>query len=197
MAQTFEVDETQYAALAKLPEYKAVFDSVTAMMANPKARRKILEARKEFDPNAVIPELDAAAPVNEAVTKLTDEMAGLRKELAEEKTARSEAERIAKLNTQWEKGRAKLRDAGWEDEGINKIEELMEKEGIANHEAGAAYFEKLNPPPAPVSPTNARVTIFDAPSSDEAMKMLHEGNEEGFLNQTINKTLADIRSGKR
>lgn len=177
-----EVDENEYRALV---QNSGVIKAVEQMMANPAARKKLLEARKVADPTASIPEIDAAAPVEAAVSEVTKTVAELRAEMAADKTERENTRRLDALNSRWEKGRQTLRDEGYTEEGIAAIEKVMEAEGIANHVAGAAYYDKINPAPEPVTPTSTRFDIFAAPSKDESMKMLHDGDEDGFLNQTI------------
>lgn len=186
-----EMDETQYA------EVRSVYDMVQGMMKNPKSRKLVLQARKEADPDASIPEIDAVAPVRAEISSFQEELAATRKELAQDKADREEAKRLSGLTNQWDKGRSRLRADGYTDEGITAIEDLMEKEGIANHEAGAAYYDRLHPQPEPVAPSSGRHGFFDAPSKDDTMKMLYEGNDEGFLNTVIGETLSEMRSGGR
>ena len=94
-----ELDEAQYAELARVPEYRSVFEMISGIMKNPKARKKLLEARKEADPNAVIPELDAAAPLVAEISTVREELAATRKELADDKTARETAKKLANLES--------------------------------------------------------------------------------------------------
>lgn len=186
-----EIDENEY---RDLMQTKALKTTVEQMMANPAARRKLLEARKAVDPNASIPEIDAAAPVEAAVSEVKNEFAALRKELAEEKAAREQAEKLAALNGRWEKGRADLRAQGYTDEGIAEIEKVMEAEGIANHAAAAAYYDRLHPPAEPVVPTSTKFDIFQPPAKDDVMKLLHDGDDDGFLNTVIAEVRAEGKS---
>lgn len=183
-----EIDENEY---RDLMQTKALKTTVEQMMANPAARRKLLEARKAVDPNAAIPELDAAAPVEAAVTEVKTEFAALRKELAEEKAEREKEKNLNALNSRWEKGRADLRAQGYTDEGIAEIEKVMEAEGIANHAAAAAYYDRLHPPAEPVVPTSNKFDIFAAPKKDDVMKLLHDGDDDGFLNTVIAEVRAE------
>ena len=122
-----ELDETQYAELARLPEYKSVFETISGIMRNPKARKKLLEARKEADPSASIPEIDAAAPLIAEVSAMREDLAKTREELAKDKTERETAKALSNLESQFEKGRSALRAEGYTEEGISAIESLMEK----------------------------------------------------------------------
>ena len=65
----------------ELASYKQVATVVNGLMANPKTRRTLLQAQKELNPNLVIPELDATAPV-------LDELKSFRADLAADKAER-------------------------------------------------------------------------------------------------------------
>jgi len=187
-----EVDEQQLVAL------QGTAKTVQAMLNHPKARALLRQAEKEYNPNAVIPEIDAAAPVLAEVKKLNERLE------ANEKAQRERDEKAAdqaakdRLAKQWEKGRADLKSEGYTEEGISAIEKLMETEGIANHKAAAAYHDRLNPPPPPVEPVSTRFNPFIPANEDEGKltKMLMDGNDEGFLNVVIPKVLGESR-GRR
>lgn len=186
-----EIDESELAGLRNLQA------TVNKMLQNPKSRDKLLRAQKDLDPNISIPELDAKEPVMEEIKKLSDRFEAFATESAKEKTAREENERVSSLKNQWERGRASLRDAGYNDEGVKKIEELMEKEGIANHHAAAAYFDKLNPAPEVIKPMNNGFEIFSPTSRTSAdTKMLFE-NPDQWADKVIAETLAESRGGVR
>lgn len=188
-----EIDENELAG------YKALTARVQAWMGNPEARRKVLEATKLIDPNAVIPELDAAKPINDAMGKLSEDLAAFRKEVSEERTKREEHNKLLELNSKWESGRVKLRGEGYTEDGIKKIEELMEKEGIANHEAGAAYFDRINPPEQPIMPTDSGFDMLKEsfmPNGDanaEADRKALFENPDAWLNKAVTNTLRDVR----
>ncbi len=180
-----EIDESvlqQYASLAKFYE---------ASLANPETRQDVLKIQKKLNPKAVIPELDAQEPVNAA-------LAEIRKELAEDRAARAkekeEAEALAarkSLENKWMSGQAKARDLGYSDEGLKKLEEFMQENGVADHEIAMSHFEKINPRETPIaSNANPFSNIFspDMRKSDE-MKGLFENHGDGWLNQQINATL--------
>lgn len=196
MPQVYELDEAEFARYQALKQNAPVVAMVEQIMGNPNARKKLLEARKAVDPNAAIPELDAAKPIEEAVSGIREEFATIRKELADEKAEREKERSLATLNANWSKGQAKLRAAGYTEDGIKAIEKLMEEQGIANHEAAAAYYDRLNPPAEPVAPTSTRMDIFAAPAKDDVMKMLHEGDEDGFLNTQIAAIRAESRTAR-
>ena len=189
-----EVDENQLAAMQRVNGF------VQAGLNNPATRRKVLELQKELNPKAVIPELDAIQPVNEALTSVRDELALLRAERAKADEERKLAEAQSKARGEWNSGRKKLRQAGWNDEGVKVIEEFMEKRGIADHEVAAAAYEHMNPvPQAPSGSVGNRFDIFGAREGEgkNALKQLFEGKENDFLNMMIPKALAEVRGTNR
>ena len=99
---SYELDETQYAEYMALKNTAApVLGMVTAIMGNPKARKQLLQARKTVQPDASIPELDAAEPITEAVNEVKAEAQALRKEMAEDKAALEQAALRAKAESDW------------------------------------------------------------------------------------------------
>lgn len=187
---TIEIDENE------LAQYKALSGEITKAMANPEARRKVQEALKITDPNRVIPELDAAKPLQEALNKVDERISLLDKKLLEDAAAREAAEKVTALKAKWESGRAELRAEGYTEDGIKKIEELMEKEGIANHKAGAAYFDRLNPPEIPVAPQDSGFDMLTKPftqGEDEASRKALFENPDQWAAGEVANTLKDLR----
>lgn len=131
-----EVEEGDYAMAAAA---KAVLDRLGA---NPKTRRRLLEVVKEFNPDAAIPELDAAAPLE---AKIGEMEKALESKLSALENKLSEREATDSFTSSIEKERKKLRKAGWDDEAIGKIEKLMETEGFVNYAAAVALYEKSLP----------------------------------------------------
>lgn len=131
-----EVEEADYATAAAA---KAVLDRLGG---NPKTRRRLLEVVKEFNPDAAIPELDAAAPLEAKVSAVEK---ALEERFAKLEQQLSEREATDSFTSTIEKERKKLRKDGWDDEAIGKIEKLMEERGFVNYEAAAALYEKSLP----------------------------------------------------
>jgi len=131
-----EVEESDYHTAAAA---KAVLDRLGG---NPKTRRRLLEVVKEFNPDASIPELDAAAPLEAKVSAveqaLDERFSKLERQLADRDATESFSSSI-------QKERKKLRKDGWDDDAIGKIEKLMEEEGFVNYAAAAALYEKSLP----------------------------------------------------
>lgn len=207
---TREIDESEFLAS------QATIRAVNGMLANPASRKLLLQARKTADPNAVIPELDAAAPINSTLEEIraamaaekqaaAEERAAARKEREEEKAAAAaekqaaeQAKLVADFEANWVKQKASLRQEGWRDEGIAEIVAHAEKNGIADLEIAAAHWEKLHPPAEPVQPNSTGSWGFmdNIPDDDKFVKAMiaSKGEDEGALNAEINSALKDFRS---
>lgn len=195
MPKMVEVDETE------LLNSRGVVATVQAMMRNPESRRRVLEAQKIVNPDAVIPELDAAKPYVAELKTIGESVSALNKRLDDEAAAREAEKRTNAFASAWEEQKANLRAQGYSDEGIAKIEEHAKTEGIPSLRAAAADFDRLHPPAAPVSPGGYNTwDFFKAPADDDTdMKKLLEsrGEDEGLIRNMVDKTLVDIRGGAR
>lgn len=195
MPRLVEVDEEQLASDRKLRE------TITRIMANPEAAVLAEQAHKKVEPNARTPHLDqmkaAVAPIEE-----------LRKEFREyidtRKKADEEAEKQRKLDalsSQIDSNLAKLRNAGWTDEGIAEVRKIMETNGILDVDIAAAYFEKMHPPPVPMTPRGTGPWDFMAPSSeaDDNIKKLIEtkGDSEPLVDKMVRDVLNETRGARR
>jgi hypothetical protein len=205
-----EVDESEFLAS------KATIEAVNGMLSNRVAREMLLRARKIANPNAVIPEIDAAEPVNATLAEIkaaqeadrraaAEERAALKAEREAEKAEREaekEAERqsrfLADAQADFVRQKAALRAEGWRDEGIAEIVAHAEKNGIADLEIAAAHWEKLHPPAEPVQPNSTGSWGFmdNIPDDDKFVKAMiaSKGEDEGALNAEINASLRDFRA---
>lgn len=187
-----EIDETD------LVNYQQLAGAMQKMLANPEARRKLLEAQKKVNPDAVIPELDATKPLDEALSNIKKDVDETRKMLADDKADREKEKTLSALRSRWENGRLVARKSGYTAEGLESLEKFMEDKGIADHEIAMPAFEKLHPPEAPIADSGSNFDMLRAiPKSGDDMKMLFEGNDQEFLAKKIKETLTDIRSGSR
>lgn len=151
------------------------------LLKDSSTRKATLKAIKKVSPETAIPELDADDALDER-------FAAMQAELDKERKLREDAELDKRLASE----RGKLRSAGYTDEGITAVEDIMQKEHIASHEAAAALFEKRNPP-AQVKPSYTppgfTFTNKELPVSED---LLHSNPERwmeematGILNGTI------------
>lgn len=193
-----EIDEVQLQADTKLR------NTVDAMLKNPKARRKFLEGLKTVKPDENIPELEET-PTEKKLKELEDS-------LAAEKKAREEAEakaiadkRLSDLAGARATQESQLRADKWTDEGITKIKEFAEKQGILDLTVAAAAFEKLHPPADLITP-QSRSGGWDfmqpLPDTDKDAKFVNElikskGENEPLLAQRTQDALAEVRGQRR
>lgn len=184
---------------AELALYRSQRDTIAKMLANPDARRRVLEAQKLIMPDVPIPELDAAKPVLDAVASMRDEMSKFMKDQSEREAKRDEEAKLAKLKERWETGRSHAREQGYMEDGLSALEKFMEERGIADHEDAIPAFERKHPPAPPAAPSvPGRFDIMQPETrKDEMMKMLFDGNEEAFLAQAVPAAISESRSAKR
>jgi hypothetical protein len=186
---TIEVDENEYAGM------RNVTAAISKMLAHPEARRLVQQAQKTISPNTVIPEIDAAAPVLARIEALQKELDDERKARSEKETKAEEDKRLNDLRSRWDKGRQEAAQAGYTKDGLEALEKFMEERGIADHDIAIPAFEKINPPAVPIQSSPNRFDIFNPATreNDSALKMLFEGNDEGFLGTVIPQTLREMR----
>lgn len=178
----------------------AVDEAVSKMLAHPKARKMVLQAQKMVNPEAVIPELDAAEPINSElaeVKRMIAEEAAARRAEAE---ARNQEKQLQQFQQGWERQKAQLRQAGWQDQGITAIEKFAHDNGIGDLSIAADAWERRNPPPSPETPNGAGGwNFFDNVLGDQDDKFVEKmiasrGEDEAALNAEINATLKEYRA---
>jgi hypothetical protein len=198
-ARPVEIDETD------LQRSEALRRTVTALMTNPKSRPLMLQAQKAAFPQLPVPEIDSAQPYVQALQGLNKKIDDFIVGQAKAATDRKAADDQAAFNSKIEAGRAKLRKAGVTDEGLKKIEELMQQHGIVDHDAGLAYFEKLNPPPPPVTPSAGFgswnfLGAPDGASKEEAADVQRliesKGEDEFIIRKMADKAIAEVRNAR-
>jgi hypothetical protein len=181
---------------------KALLDKFAA---DPAIRPQMLGWVKKLNPQASIPELDAAEPIKNEIAKFREEVTPVLDEIKTERAARAAtAEWEGKVNEE----RKKLRAAGWDDEGIGQIEAKMQEEGITSYKAAAALVEKeLADAQKNTTTTSDYGRGWDIPSApeggEEDHKLLMTGTggrafgAERWANKEVKKFLGEIRSAGR
>lgn len=190
-----EVDEEDFMRSQRLTQ------TVAAWMKNPKARRKLLEANKEFDPTAKIPELDQPPPQDAfdmRMSPLVEEIKALRTAREEEKAERDRERVLGQLKRDIELGFDKLRKTeGLLPNGEASVRKLMEEKGLIDPEIAWAYHQRLYPANSPVTPgSTGPYNLFEpAPDTAEDMKKLMDARGENnmVLDKMIRDTLQDFR----
>ena len=161
-----EVDGDEFARLqAELNGARNSKTLLDKLGANPKTRQKVLSLMKEADPSLAIPEIDAAQPVLDDIKALREELAAERKAAADEKAKQAKEQEERETAADIDRGRQLLRKRGYQDEGIAKIEEIMQQRRIPDYEAAALILEQTQPKDEPVIPSNMgrSFDMFGAP----------------------------------
>lgn len=185
-----EIEESELASL------QAVSKFVDTGLKNPKTRTTLLGVQKILNPDAVIPELDAADGVMRQVKAVEDKLDGFMTKLTERDARDEDSRRTAELQGRVAKGQEYLRGNGYNEDGVKKVEELMLQEGVASYAAGLALFERINPTPKPASASSSR---WGTPvGADKALpdnKSLWEsqGMDDDWLREAINSTSDHFR----
>lgn len=190
MAQ-IAVDESEWLS------QQAVSKVVNQMLNHPKARPLVLQARKESDPNAVIPEIDAVVKVKAEFEDMRTLIASERAERAQAKLDAEEQRRISEFSDGWKKQKSKLRSSGWSAEGVEAVEAFAQENGVADLSIAADAYEKRNPPPEPVHPNGfGSFGFFEQAGDDTFVKSMLDshGENEGALDAEIKSALKDFRS---
>lgn len=193
MANRIEVDETEYLAS------KQVASTMANILKHPEARKLVLKANKIVQPDVSIPEIDHVKPFEEAVAGVEAKLNDFMKSFEEEKAAKKAQEETNKFASKWEQSKRSLAQKhGYTEDGLTAIEKFCQERGIPDIEAGAALFDRLNPP-APIDTTSGKWDFFSAgEKSDDFMKQLFEtrGQDDRLVDNHINKTLAEMRVGR-
>src|SRR5215469_10433531 len=120
---------------------------------DPRTREQYLKLIKILNPQAIVPEIDAKNEVLDEIKKRDEVIADLKKAIDADKAERDETARKAKVEGSIADGRKWCRDQGYTQDGITGIEKIMEERGIADYEAAAALFERINPRDEPIVPS--------------------------------------------
>jgi hypothetical protein len=193
-----EIEEADFLASRQLTQ------AIQAMMAKPESRKKLLEAQKIVNPNAVTAR-DYQDEVLDEVRKERDERLAFQKKLEDDKAAEAVERRTSEFRSTWERQKQTVRERypDLNDKGVEDIEKLAQDRGIPDLEAAAALYRQLNPPPAIEHPSGpSGFNLFDIPQQDDMkdhMKKLMDsgGENESELNAMIRETLADVRGQRR
>jgi hypothetical protein len=188
-----EVDEEQWNAAQR------TLGIVRKIASNPENARVIEAMHKKIDPNVATPLSDADRIANERVTGLEKQLADMKKEQEDARKKDEEERTVLASKGRWEAGRQKLREQGFSDAAIDKIEkEIMEPKGMIDHEDALVLYEKKNPPPAPIMPGSSGAWNFletPAEDKDSDIKRLIDtrGNSDLVVDKMARDALNDFR----
>jgi hypothetical protein len=188
-----EVDETQLASLQNTAKI------VQGLLKNPKTRRKVLEAYKEYDPTAAVPELDVTEPVVERMNNLEGAVIEFMKKEREDREKEKTESQLERIRQEAERGRRMLMDRGYTPEGITKLEEFRNQKGLVDYNDAVRLYELDNPPPAVAEPTSG-MNFFDMMQNDvsadvEFNKQLHAslGQDDSAVNRMARQAIQEMR----
>lgn len=183
-----EIDE------AELTQLRRAHALIEKLAGSPKSRRHFERAVKEEFPDVRTQEEEAEDMARPYVAKVEETANELKKELEalrEEKRKQAEEAADSALYSSF----IRLKDQGYTDEGMQKIAAIMKERNIADPEAAAALYDRLNPrqaEPAPSSWEPARWNIGDDAVGPDT-KALFE-NPEKWADLETGKILTEIRS---
>lgn len=184
--------------------YGRLEQAVNTLWANPKARELIQQAQKIVDPNAKTPDLDARKAMLEPVEQVQKEFRDYVAKTEGEKAEAAKNQRLTEIQTRHASGIAELRRQKYTDEGIKKIEALMEEKGILDPLDAAAIFERSNPPPVPMTPSSNGVGgwNFSEPTGGDAdafakKLMDSKGALDGIVENEARLAIAEVRGQSR
>jgi hypothetical protein len=205
--------EVEDNVLAALREHKIAHTDRTAQIAptaqaaaewqkilgNAETRPEGLRLWKKLNPDAVIPELDAAKPYDDRLSafekKFDDFLTAqtTEREEAAKKRAEADANDTVSKGRSWLRGQKKL-----DDEGVKGVEDIMTEFGIPNYEVAYSHWHAQQPPePAtlPQSTIGRDLNWFKAQENQPDHALMLK-DPVGWRRQEIMKTLQGIRSGE-
>lgn len=151
-------------------------------LVNGETRKETLQLFKKLNPKAPIPELDAAQPVLEEVSSLRKQIETLQNKLDNEKVESKLQAKFDRLS----------RERGLTDDGLEKIKTLMVEKAIADPDAAADHWEKLNPKPEPIQPSGWQSSQFISEGDKDFEPWLK--NEDRASDSEIAQVLTEIRA---
>ena len=188
-----EIDEGELATLRRAAGLLGKLNT------NPKARQHLERAVKEEYPEVQTEEEQITRYATPYVEKLESKFSDFQKTITE----RFDREDKARQEAADRRGEDELRSSlqrvkkaySLTDEGIGKVVELMVERKIADPEAAAAYYERMNPAPAQVAsawePQTWKVADDNAggPTTKDWFM-----DPEGTSDRVIGDTLREIRT---
>lgn len=169
------------------------------MLASAETRPEALRLLKKLNPDAVIPEIDAAAPVNAQIDALRKEFSDYREAVEKERKDAEQRRREAEATDTVSKGRTWLRrDKKLDDEGVTSVEKIMQELGVPNYEVAYNHWAAQQPPapdPLPQSTIGRNLDWFKA-EEDQPDHQLMLKDPIAWRRQEVLKTLQTIRSGQ-
>lgn len=196
-----EVEDTQLNALkAQLAESQNWQKAWSQILADPELKESGWELFKKKFPDVPVPELDAIKagrkPVVDAVETVRKEFEEYKAAQEKRESERAERERETAAKTTIAGARRKLKSEGWDDEGIEKIEALMQERSIGDYDVAAAYVRSQIPVPSPlVNGYEGKDLNWFNPGDDEPDHKLLMENPQKFKGEMVKKYFSDKANG--
>ena len=195
-----EIEDAQLRALqaqyADADNYRKVWGKVL----NSKNKLKALELVREEFPDAPIPELDTAKAASEPILS---EIAAVRKqfddyraEQEKKETERAERDREGAAKNTISAARRRLKADGWDTEGIEKIEAVMQERNIGDYDVAAAYVRSTLPVTPPIiNAYDGRELNWFNPGDDAPDHKMLMDNPAKFKSDMVRKYFTDKANG--
>ncbi len=186
-----EIDETEYAELSRVANVAKLIGG------NPQAREMLQQAVALAAPDHAGPEIRIRQEVAERLGGIEKTIGDFISAQQTEKAERRADDERRALENRWTASRGRARQAGYTEEGLQQLEDFMEKNGVADHELAIPAFERLHPPPEPVMSGGSRWNFFDQTEADGGDAILKSfmdtDNDEAFLGAMVPRALKDVR----
>lgn len=183
-----EVEESEFQNLQR------VATVATAIGKDPERRRRLQELAAEAMPDEAGDLPIIRREIATFQQTIRDELKADREARAKKEDEEAATRATRDLEQKWVSGRSRLREDGYTDEGLEKLEGWMEKHGVADHKIAAAAYERENPPPPPVETGGSSWNFFDQRDNPESgLEMLLKGDDEAFLRKQIDTSLKEVR----
>lgn len=166
---------------------------INKLSASPDAKRHLERSIKTLMPEVETEEdvfNRAAAPHVETIKSLQEQLAATNKRLDDDAKARREDAEQRETTSAFNA----LRQAGYQEDGIEKIKAIMVDRKIADPEAAAALFDRLNPPPAQEA-AGWEPDAWDLTPKgmdEKSMKLLFD-NEDRWADNEVSKVINEER----
>ena len=196
-----EIEDTRLAEIdsrLKVAEnWKTAWEQI---LADPELKETGWELFQKKFPNIPVPELAAIKagrkPVVDAVEKIQKEFDEYKKEQEEKEAKRAKDESDRNVKTAMADAKIRLKQAGWDDEGIAKIEQLMLERQIGDYDVAAAYVRSQLPAPTPlISGYDGKDLNWFNPGEDEPDHKLLMDNPQKYKSDMIRKFMTDKANG--
>jgi hypothetical protein len=185
---------------ARYPTAAAFEKAWSEILADPDLRPQAQRIFKKKFPQVSIPEIDAAdaaaKPILEDVAAIKKEFADFREAAEKRESEREERDRQRSATSTINAEREKLRADGWDAEGIEKIEAVMQEHNIGNYKIAAEYVKSTLPKTAPLAASyEGRDLNWFKPEEDAPDHKLLMDDPKKFKSDMVRKFMNDKANG--